>query len=134
MGPWFSNDECGVLSVCMFEEFCLPEIIDISQTFGGLGMHCCADAEHQFESFKKIPNFYAFNRVSAKKGFMPLIERFTEVNSPVNVLAWIPEDDITQLIKNANSNGRFIFNLVDATPEEAKPWYERMRKLCPRTY
>jgi hypothetical protein len=133
MGPWFSNDECGTISVNMFDEFCLPELIDISHEFGGLGMHCCANAEHQFESFKKIPNFYAFNRVSAKYGFMPIIEQFSEVNSPVHVLAWISEDEIAQLIKCANSHTRFIFNLINASPEEAKPWYEQMRKLCPRT-
>jgi len=34
----------------------------LSETFGSFGMHCCADAEHQFESFKKIPNFYVARR------------------------------------------------------------------------
>ena len=129
MGPWLSNDECGVLSPQIFEEFCLPELIDLAETFGGLGMHCCADAEHQFELFKKIPNFYAFNRVAGKLGYDTLLEYFPEENSPAMVLAWIEPEDIERLINNAPSSMRFIFNLLDTELDEARMWYEQMRKL-----
>lgn len=102
MGPWLSNDECGAFSAGMFEDFCLPELADLSQTFGGLGMHCCAKAEHQFESFKKIPHFYAFNRVATKGvGYAPLLDHFTGIEAPVHVLAWIAERDIEYLIRKA---------------------------------
>ena len=74
MGPWLSNDECGAFSTVMFEELCLPEFVDLAETFGGLGMHCCAGAEHQFESFRKIPGFYTFNRVAAQRGYASLAD------------------------------------------------------------
>lgn len=133
MGPWLSNDECGAFSTEMFEEFCLPELIDLSETFGGLGMHCCATAEHQFKSFKKIPNFYAFNRVAATQGYMPILDNLAGNDGPVHVLAWVSENDIEQLILNAPDETRFIFTFLGATLEEAKPWLERMRELSPRT-
>ena len=133
MGPWLSNDECGAFSVEMFEEFCLPELVDIAETFDGLGMHCCADAEHQFESFKKIPNFYAFNRVAAQRGYTPLLDHLSGHSGPVHVLAWIGEDDIEQLIRNALDGTRFIFVLAEKTLEEAKLWLERFREISPRT-
>jgi hypothetical protein len=94
MGPWLSNDECGAFNVQMFEEFCLPELIDLSETFGGLGMHCCAEAEHQFDSFKKIPNFYAFNRVAGRLGYSTILDYFNDETSPVHGLAWLEDEDI----------------------------------------
>lgn len=132
MGPWLSNDECGAFSASMFEEFCLPELVDLAVTFGGLAMHCCADAEHQFEGFARIPGFYAFNRVKSKRGYAPLLNHFTGSTSPVHVLAWISEEEIKYLINNAPEGTRFIFNLCGTTVEEAKPWLDRMRTLSPR--
>lgn len=133
MGPWLSNDECGMFSPEMFEEFCLPELTDLAKTFGGLGMHCCADAEHQFESFKKIPHFYAFNRVAARHGYRPLLDYFTGNRAPVHVLAGISPEDTHFLIQNAPAETRFIFCLDKASLEDAKRWLETMRRLSPRT-
>lgn len=133
MGPWLSNDECGAFSTGMFEEFCLPELVDLSETFGGVGMHCCAAAEHQFESFKKIPNFHAFNRVAAQRGYAPLLDHLAGKAAPVHVLAWISEQDIEYLVRNAPAGTRFIFNLCGTTVDDARPWLSRMRELSPRT-
>ncbi len=129
LGPWLSNDECGIMNRAMFDEFCLPELVDLSETFGGLGMHCCADAEHQFPNFNKIPNFYGFNRVSDKHGYMPLLEHFAGKGSPVHVLAWIPEDTTAQLIRNAPPGTRFIFNFMGADHETAARWLDKMRQI-----
>ena len=56
-----SEDEIGAVSPEMFEEFFLPELVEISMRYGGLGMHCCANSRHQWENLKKIPNFRMFN-------------------------------------------------------------------------
>jgi len=133
MGPWLSNDECGAFSTEMFEEFCLPELVDLAETFGGLGMHCCADADHQLESFKKIPGFYGFNRVADRDGLCKMLEPLGGPDAPVHVLAWIEDDVAERLIRNAPEGTRFIFNMVGAEDaDEAKAWYEKMRKLSPR--
>jgi hypothetical protein len=132
MGPWLSNDECGAMSVDMFEEFCLPELIDLSQTFGGLGMHCCANAEHQFESFKKIPNFYAFNRVAPDRRYDTLPACFPEPDAPVFVLAWMPDDQLEALLRTAHPQTRFIFVRNNLTVDEAREWLDSCRALSPR--
>jgi len=134
MGPWLSNDECGAFGVEMFEEFCLPELIELAETFGGLGMHCCAQAEHQFSSFEKIPNFYAFNRVAAKggPGYPALLEHFADPGAPVHVLGWMEESMIRNLIANAPQGTRFIFQQSFAELDSARGWLERMRQLSPR--
>jgi hypothetical protein len=132
LGPWVSNDECGTVSTAMFEEFMLPELIDLAETFGSVGMHCCADAEHQFASFRRIPNFYGFNRVAARQGWLTILEELDGPGAPVHVLAWLPEETITALITQAHPATRFIFVNLNATPETAAPWLERMRALSPR--
>jgi hypothetical protein len=132
LGPWVSNDECGAFSTPMFEEFCLPELIDLSQTFGSLGMHCCAGAEHQFRSFRKIPNLYAFNRVAASKGYGPILDPLGGPDGPVMVLGWISEDEITQLMAKARPGTRFIFNLLGEPLPAASSWLDRMRAAAAR--
>lgn len=129
MGPWLSNDECGAMSTEMFEEFCLPELIDLSEHFGGLGMHCCADAEHQFESFKKIPGFYAFNRVAAKKGYEPLLESFHGPDAPVFVLSWSSDKKMETLVKKSDEHARFIFVRKHDSVEAAHEWLARFRDV-----
>jgi hypothetical protein len=134
MGPWMSNDECGAVSPPMFEQFMLPEMIDLAEAFGGIGMHCCADAEHQFQSFKKIPNFYGFNRVAAKQGYAPLVEQFDGSDqTPVMVLAWVPDDAMEMPLKRAPEGMRFIFFYATNDNADAKRWLDLARSINSRT-
>jgi hypothetical protein len=130
MGPWVSNDECGALSTPQFEELCLPELLDLSRRFGGLGMHCCAAAEHQFPSFRKIPGFYAFNRVAARQGYLPLLEHFGGADDPVQVIGWLSDDDIRRLLAGASRHTRFVFVKGEMTADDARRWLEAMRDLA----
>jgi len=127
MGPWLSNDECGAFGNAHFEEFVLPELVELSETFGGLGMHCCADAEHQFPLFRRIPGLYAFNRVPARRGWDPILEHFSGPEAPVHVLGWCAEHDAERLMWEAGEATRFIFVLDADDAEAGKRWCERMR-------
>jgi hypothetical protein len=129
MGPWVSNDEVGIMSPEMFEEFCLPELNDLCDTFGGVGMHCCADAEHQFQGFKKIKNFYGFNRVASKRGYLPLLEHFGGPNAPVHCLGWLSDDTIEALVTKAPVGTRFIFQQKGGDDETAAKWLAKGRAL-----
>ncbi len=60
-GVTMSVDEIGVVSKQMFNKFFLPELAELSQRYGGLGMHCCANSRHQWENFKKIPGLWLLN-------------------------------------------------------------------------
>jgi hypothetical protein len=130
--PWVSNDECGALGPASFREFCLPELLRLSETFGGLGMHCCADAEHQFPLFGLIPGFYAFNRVPARQGYEPLLEHFSGREAPVHVLAWVPDAEMERLARTATPGTRFVFVHYAAGSGDDSAWLDRMRSVCPR--
>lgn len=127
MAPWLSNDECGVVSTAMFREFILPELVDLAEHFGGLGMHCCAAAEHQFPLFNEIPGFYAFNRVPADQGWDPIVEHFGGPDAPVHVISWITDADAERLMREAPEGTRFILVHDTADPDDGKRWLERMR-------
>ncbi|MBM3499115.1 MAG: hypothetical protein FJX74_10645 [Armatimonadetes bacterium] len=133
LGPWLSNDECGAFGNAHFKQFMLPELIDLAETFGGLGMHCCADAEHQFPLFRRIPNLYGFNRVAGKQGWDTLLEHFDGPGAPVHVLGFMGEDQMMRLIDRATEGTRFVFVHDTGDAEEGRRWYARMRQVSPRT-
>lgn len=62
-GMTLSEDEVGIVSPDMFEEFFLPELAFLSQRYGGLGMHCCANSRHQWHHFLRIPGLRVLNLV-----------------------------------------------------------------------
>ena len=131
LGPWMSNDECGAVNTTMFDQFLLPEMIDLAETFGGIGMHCCAAAEHQFASFNKIPNLYGLNRVQATQGYFPILDHFAGPGSPTHVLAWIDDETIAALLEQAPAGTRFIVQNTLDDVDEAKAWLDKMRSLPP---
>jgi hypothetical protein len=60
-GVTLSEDEVGIVNAEMFAEFYLPELAALSERYGALGMHCCANARHQWDNFKQIPNLQLLN-------------------------------------------------------------------------
>lgn len=60
-GVSFSVDEMGNVSQEMFEEFFLKELNDFSQRYGGIGIHCCANSEHQWKNLLKIQHLKMLN-------------------------------------------------------------------------
>jgi hypothetical protein len=107
----------------------LPELNDLCDTFGGIGMHCCADAEHQFPGFKKIKNFYGFNRIQSKRGYLPLLEYFGGPTGPVHCLAWLSDEVIEELVTRAPAGTRFIFQQMGGDDASAAKWLAKGRTL-----
>jgi hypothetical protein len=61
-GGWtVSEDEVGVVNPEMFEELFLPELNELSDRYGGIAIHCCANSRHQWENFRKIRGLRLMN-------------------------------------------------------------------------
>jgi hypothetical protein len=60
-GLSLSVDEVGAVSSEMFETFFLPELDYLSRRYGGLAMHCCANSQHQWKHFARIPDLRILN-------------------------------------------------------------------------
>ena len=134
LGPLVSNDECGNMNTEMFETFCLPSLLDLSKEFGSVAMHCCANARHQFELFRKIPNFYAFNRVPTKKGWEEdnAMETLGGPSGPV-MIPLASSDTIPLMLQKAPSGTRFVFlDLGAASVDEARRWLDESQTAAER--
>jgi hypothetical protein len=133
LGCWLSEDEVGSMSTDMFVEFCKPSLEHMSRDFGGLFIHCCATADHQYENFKKLPNLRALNRVFQEPtpGARPAFEAFAKQGT-VFMVAWKDEKGMNDILDLALPETRLLLNLPGAPLDDAKRVYERLRKRCPR--
>ena len=131
LGFWLSEDEAGSMSVPMFEGFCLPGLVALSERWGGLFMHCCATADHQYPSFRKIPHLRGLNRAFQAPGPRPAVEAFAGETVLMN--AWMGEAQVREIVEWAQPGSRFLFNMSSANLEEAKPLFATLRALCPRS-
>jgi len=131
LGMWLSEDEAGCMSTPMFEEFCLPSLHALSRECGGIFVQCCADADHQHASFRKLEGFRGMNRV-----FTTGPESSIRDFSPEQVLmvAWADEAAFQRLLDLARPDTRYFFNVpAMATAEETRGLYERLRERCGRS-
>lgn len=60
-GMTLSEDEVGAVNAEMFEEFFRPHLVALSERYGGIGIHCCADSAHQWEQFRTLPGLRLLN-------------------------------------------------------------------------
>ena len=127
LGVWLSEDEVGAISTGMFEEFCLAPLTRLSEDFGGLFMHCCASADHQYRNFNKIPNLRGLNRVYQAAGPGPAIAAFS--GQTVLIHAWLLPEDVKRHIAMARPDTRFFFDLPGLTLDEARRAMDELRPL-----
>ena len=131
LGCWLSEDEAGAMNPAMFEEFCVPVLSDLSRTFGGMFIHCCAAADHQYQNFLKIPNLRGMNRVFQAPGPKPAIDAFS--GTTVLMQAWMSVDQAFEMLDMAHPDTRFLWNLPAQPLDESRRWYDRLRERCPRS-
>ena len=62
-GITLSEDEVGAVNEAMFCEFFEPDLITLSEHYGGIGIHCCAHAQHQWRRFRVLPGLRLLNLV-----------------------------------------------------------------------
>ena len=62
-GVTVSEDEIGAVSADMYQEFFEPELVEMACRYGAIGVHCCADSQHQWENLKGIPNLKLLNLI-----------------------------------------------------------------------
>lgn len=60
-GITLSEDEIGSLSPAMFDQYVLDELAWLSDRYGGIGIHCCADARHQWPGLARVPGLKLLN-------------------------------------------------------------------------
>ena len=62
-GITVSEDEIGIVSSEMYQEYFRDELHEFATRYGAIGIHCCADSNHQWENLKEVPNLKVLNFV-----------------------------------------------------------------------
>jgi hypothetical protein len=130
LGLWLSEDEVGAMSPAMFARFCLPSLTRLSRRFGGISLHCCATADHQYAGFQRIPGLRALNRVYQQPGPGPAIRAFS--GRSVLIPAWCGPDEVARQLALASPATRFLFSLGAQPDAAACAAVEQVRELCRR--
>ena len=78
-GITMSVDEIGSVSPAMFEEFFRDELNELSDRYGGIGIHSCSDSVHQWENLAKVRNLRLLNLYRPQE----VIDRAYEFFSPI---------------------------------------------------
>jgi len=121
-----SEDEVGIVNEEMFLEFFLPELVELSNRFGGISVHCCADSRHQWANFKKIPNLRLLNLyppAPIKEAVSCLAEHTAQMHG------WNLEGPIWTWPGQVSANARCVFDTSAKTGEEALETLERINAL-----
>ena len=130
LGIWLSEDEGGSISPATFEALSLPSLTRLSERYGGISIHCCASAAHQFPSFRKLPGLRAWQRVFADQGG-PATALKAWPDKPF-VVAWTDEREVREL-RQISPETRFLVNMdAQETLEESLALYARLRQVFPR--
>lgn len=128
-GLTLSEDEVGIVNGEMFVEFYLPELAALSDRYGALGMHCCANSRHQWENFKRIPNLQLLNITQppevARLAYPVFADHCIQYHGGCDGPAW---DWPAKL----PANSRMVIDTYPTTEDEAKEAAEKLWAACGR--
>lgn len=129
-GITLSEDEIGVVSDQMFMEFFYPELAELSERYGCIGIHCCANSRHQWENFKKIPNLRLLNISQPEKIIKESWEFFAD--TVVQWPSWCGEGEPWTWPSQHPENARIIMQANASSKEQALELSEKLQTACGR--
>ena len=116
-GLTLSEDEVGVVNGAMFDDFFAPELAMLSERYGGLGMHCCANAQHQWARLAKIPGLRVLNLCQPGEIVQAAYRYFAPTVSQMHGNIW--EGPAWRWPEQLPPGARVIFEIAVETPQEA---------------
>ena len=115
-GITFSEDEVGCISDNMFNEYFTEGIEQLTSKYGTIGIHCCANARHQWENFKKVPNLKFLNIEQPKEVVEEANEFFKDTCIMVHTLK--PHYDVSSWVTKF-SDTKMIINVISSDRDDA---------------
>lgn len=122
-GITLSEDEVGAVNEEMFRTFFKPGLEQLAAEFGAIGLHCCADARHQWPNFKALKNLCVLNHVAPptrdKKEYVLDCHHFYG-NSTVQLhQGWSPGQPVEEWPRKYPAGTRVIFQFHAESRDEA---------------
>jgi hypothetical protein len=136
-GMTMSVDEVGAVSEEMFRAFFRDELVSLSRRYGGLGIHCCADARHQWENFRAIPGLKLINHNAppTRKASAYLRDSLRVYGSKVAQmpLGWIPDGPPETWPSQYPPGTRVVFEVQADNAAQAADIAERLQAVRGQT-
>ena len=127
-GITLSEDEVGSVSREMFEEFFLPELKWLSERYGGIGIHCCANARHQWHNFLKVPGLRLINIHQPPEQVRDAYKFFT--GHTTHMHSWCGDGELETW--TYPDGARVVLQLSADKKDKALDLSQRARKFCGR--
>ena len=127
-GVTVSEDEIGVFGPSMFREFCLPVLNRLSERFGGIGIHCCANAEHQWDNLKKISGLRLLNFVQPPDTTFRAYRVFADTAAMMHI--WCGEEQPSAgWVNNYPADAHVVLNCFASDRDDAVRKCEILREV-----
>ena len=128
-GLTLSEDEIGSVNTEMFEEFFLPTLTDLAERYGRIGVHCCANARHQWAGFLKIPNLCLLNLVIYDDEVLTEAYSFfgPHTGQMHDGASWSTPDE---WLENLPGDCRAVIALSAESREQALEYSAQFRQAC----
>ncbi len=128
-GITLSEDEVGAVSRRVFDKLFLPELTELSHRYGGMGLHCCAHAKHQWQGFLEIPDLRLINLVQPEEVLQQAYSFFAQMPQ---MHWWCGDGDPWTWPGGYPKDSRVVIQNVAKTKDEALMLSEKLHAVCGR--
>lgn len=132
-GLTLSVDEVGTVNEEMFIQFFRDDLVALSERCGGLGIHCCADARHQWDNFRALPGLRVMNHNPPPKRpsreYIPDSLRFYGGQVVQMPAGWTPEGNPETLPAQFPPGSRVVFEVAVTSEIQARSIAERLQTM-----
>jgi len=124
-GLTLSEDEVGSVSADMFEDVFLDELNILSERYGRIGIHCCANSRHQWDNFLKINNLCLLNILQPVETVKEAY-RFFE-NKCAQWHSYYGDNPMREWKRELPQNARVVYSLDAKDRSKALRYLEALR-------
>ena len=128
-GITLSEDEVGAVSRRVFDQLFLPELTELSHRYGGMGVHCCAHARHQWGGFLEIPDLRLINLVQPNDVLQQAYNFFAGIPQ---MHSWCGDGDPWTWLDSYPTASRVVIQVVAKTKDEALMLSDKLHAVCGR--
>jgi uroporphyrinogen-III decarboxylase len=129
-GVTLSEDDIGVVSPRTFQEHYLPELATFSRRYGGLGLHCCADAVHQWDNLAALPGLRVLNLGQPEPVVRLAYTRFAD--TAVQFHTWGGDDPPWLRFRTFPQGSRVVIEAEAASRDEVLALSDKLWEACGR--
>ena len=115
-GITLSEDEIGSFGPGPFEKLVLGELNDLSERYGRIGIHCCANARHQWGNLKKVKNLCLLNLYQPEAVILEAYDFFRDTCCQMH--SFYGRGGI-ETWRDSFRDTRVVFQLYADSPEDA---------------